>query len=164
MSFTASAIAALVAPALRSASPADELWPASESSRCSTVMKESPASRASCSAARRTARTSGSVDGPERGERVQRRVHVDGHADPLDDLPRERVVGAHERGQEMDRLDLRVLALGRQRDRGLDGLAGLLGELVELHQEESQISVGETKIVAAPPPRGNRLAARCRGR
>ena len=38
ISFAASAIAAFVAPALRSASPAEELWPASESSRCSTVM------------------------------------------------------------------------------------------------------------------------------
>ena len=85
-------------------------------------------------------------DRRERRQRVQRGVDlgVDGRPDAVEDPPHERVVGAQERGQEMDRRDLRVLVLRGQRDRGLDGLAGLLRESVELH---AQISVGLTEII-----------------
>ena len=133
---TTSAIAFFVAPLERSASPADELWPASASSRCSVVMNSSRISRASCSAARSTARTSGSVVGSatvaERRQRGERGVDVgvDGRADAVEDPPHERVVGAQQRREQVDRGDLRVLALGGEGDRGLDGLAGLLRESV----------------------------------
>src|SRR4051812_27670954 len=66
----ASATAPFVAPALRSASPAGELWPARESRRCSVEMYSSCISRISCSAARRTAIRSGSVVGSATDERV----------------------------------------------------------------------------------------------
>ena len=46
----------------------------------------------------------------------------------------QRVVGAQERGEQVDRGHLRVLALGGEGERGLDGLAGLLREAVELHR------------------------------
>ena len=86
-------------------------------------------------------------DGAERRHRAQRGVdlRVDGRADPVEDPAHERVVGAQQRGQEMDRGDLRVLVLRGQGDGGLDGLAGLLCESVELH---AQISVGVTEILA----------------
>ena len=91
---TASATAPLVAPAVRSASPAGELWPARESRRCSVEMYSSCISRASCSAARRTAmkvrvgRRLG--DAGQRGLLGEGGVHVAAHglgrrADALQD-------------------------------------------------------------------------------
>ena len=48
----------------------------------------------------------------------------------VEDPAHERVVGAQQRREQVDRADLRVLALGGQRDRRLDRVAGLLRESV----------------------------------
>ena len=160
---TASATAPLVAPAVRRASPAGELWPARESRRCSVEMYSSCISRASCSAARRTAMKSGSVAGSatldKRGLPGEGGVHVAAHglgrrADALQDPGHQRVLLLEQDRQQVQRRHLRVLAGGGEGGGRLDGGLGLLGEAVESHASWVQISVGLTEIVGRRAPAG----------
>jgi hypothetical protein len=57
-------------------------------------------------------------------------VSVDRRADAVEDPAHERVLGLQQRGEQVDRRDLRVLALRGERDRGLDRRACHLGESV----------------------------------